>query len=91
MNAVAMMTPEPKYFANLDGGKMVRKSMSRGEGWKECLLENAFGNRDKTGAMCNDGEVCTERTATPNDEDRCDTETSVGSGTTARTTVDGRV
>ena len=32
MNAVAMMTPEPKYFANLDGGKMVRKSRSRGEG-----------------------------------------------------------
>ena len=67
--------------------------MRKGEmgGKRGYLLENAVGKSDKAGAVCNDREVCTESAADPNDEDRCDAKTSVGSGTTARTAVNGRV
>ena len=82
MNAVAMITPDPKYFANLDGEKPLERR-DRGGGGRGRLLENAVGKSDEAGAMGDDREGGTKSAADPNDEDGSDAKAGVGSSTTA--------
>ena len=81
MKAVAMITPDPKYFANLDGEKPLERR-DRGGG-RGRLLENAVGKSDEAGAMGDDREGGTKSAADPNDEDGSDAKAGVGSSTTA--------
>lgn len=85
MNAVAIMTPEPKYFANLK--QWVRSEQQEKE---DCnaLEDIVWDNTPQASASGHDGEESTKHGGDHDDEDGGDAEAEEGVGTTAISTVD---